>query len=376
MTTTGFTKNFVVKNGITTGAITLDGLTGNITGTNLSVTGISDLGAVSNVKISGGSNGFFLKTDGTGNLTFISPASTQSPAPMPTYIPVGTDLSISANYQGLYSVPIVVDGSLTIDGVLVQVDGIVGSSNSQIIFNDYGNTTGNANLTFNKSTGTLTTVALSLSGIANLGSNSNVKIQGGSSGQYLQTDGAGNLSWAAGGGGGSGSPGGVDTQVQFNDAGSFGGNSGFTFNKTTGIFTASYVAGNGNGLSNIQGANVSGQVGNALVAGTVYTNAQPNITSVGPLTGLTISNATGVINFANTANVALGAVANLHITGGSAGQVLSTDGAGNLSWATGGGGGGGFLSVYPRSGATIQVTVTGGTLYIVGRSGNIPVAIG
>jgi hypothetical protein len=42
-------------------------------------------------------------------------------------------------------------------------------------------------------------------------------------------------------------------------------------------------------LSNIAGANVTGQVGNALIAGTVYTNAQPNITSVGNLTSVTVS---------------------------------------------------------------------------------------
>jgi hypothetical protein len=34
--------------------------------------------------------------------------------------------------------------------------------------------------------------------------------------------------------GGGGSPGGSDTQIQFNDGGSFGGNANFTFNKTTG----------------------------------------------------------------------------------------------------------------------------------------------
>lgn len=38
--------------------------------------------------------------------------------------------------------------------------------------------------------------------------------------------------------GGGGSPGGSDTQVQFNDAGSFGGNAGLTFNKTTQVTTA------------------------------------------------------------------------------------------------------------------------------------------
>ncbi len=150
-------KYFNVKNGLSTGNISLDASSGNISGTNLSVTGNSRLGAVGNVSITGGSRGYFLSTDGNGTLSFVSPASTTTPAPMPTYVPSGTDLSISANYQGIYSVPIVVDGSLTVDGVLVQVDGIVGSSNSQIIFNDVGTTTGNPNLTFDTTTNTVIT---------------------------------------------------------------------------------------------------------------------------------------------------------------------------------------------------------------------------
>ena len=47
--------------------------------------------------------------------------------------------------------------------------------------------------------------------------------------------------------------------------------------------------GAGTGLTGIPGANVSGQVGNTLVAGTVYTNAQPNITSTGTLASLSVS---------------------------------------------------------------------------------------
>ena len=86
--------------------------------------------------------------------------------------------------------------------------------------------------------------------------------------------------------------------------------------------------------NSVAGANVSGQVANALVSGTVYTNAQPNITTVGSLLGLTVSNATGVVNFTTTANIALGPVSNVHITGGSNGQYLQTDGSGNLSWST------------------------------------------
>ena len=122
--------------------------------------------------------------------------------------------------------------------------------------------------------------------------------------------------------------------------------------------TASYFVGTLYGVANIAlvansvaGANVSGEVGFAAVAnsvaaanisgtitattaGTVTTNAQPNITSVGSLTGLTVSNASGVVNFITTSNVSLGAVGNVKITGGSANQYLQTDGAGNVTFAT------------------------------------------
>ena len=72
----------------------------------------------------------------------------------------------------------------------------------------------------------------------------------------------------------------------------------------------------------------------ATTANTVLTNAQPNITSMGNLTGLTVSNVTGIVNFTTTANVTLVNVGNLHIAGGTAGQLLSTNGNGTLSWAS------------------------------------------
>jgi hypothetical protein len=163
----------------------------------------------------------------------------------------------------------------------------------------------------------------------------------------------------------------------------------------SGNITGNVFTGNGSGLTNLAGANVSGQVGNALVAGTVYTNAQPNITSLGTLTGLTVGPNSGVIASGNTgflrgnsiqgrdgsqtiflfygnvsgaagivsdltigaggagnltvangnvafsgANVSLGNISNLHITGGTANYFLQTDGAGNLVWAEPAGGGG------------------------------------
>lgn len=46
---------------------------------------------------------------------------------------------------------------------------------------------------------------------------------------------------SGGGGGGGGTPGGSDTQVQFNDGGAFGGDAGLTYNKTTDVLTAGGV---------------------------------------------------------------------------------------------------------------------------------------
>ena len=97
------------------------------------------------------------------------------------------------------------------------------------------------------------------------------------------------------------------------------------------LSTANFFQGNGSLLTSITGANVTGQVANALVAGTVYTAAQTNITSLGTLTGLTSG---GTVDFTTASNVTLGPVANIHITGGSNGYFLSTDGSGGLSWSS------------------------------------------
>ena len=81
---------------------------------------------------------------------------------------------------------------------------------------------------------------------------------------------------------------GSNTQVQFNDANAFAGSANFTFNKTTNTLSVTNIIANGSGLTSLNGSNITGQVANALVAGTVYTAAQPNITSVGLLTSLSV----------------------------------------------------------------------------------------
>ena len=151
-------KYFNVKNGLTAGPITLDAGTGNTTSTNLSVTGKSNLGNIGNVTITGGASGYVIKTDGAGNLSFTDPVNTQSPAPMPTYVGPGTTLTISANYQGLFGYPITIDGTLDVEGILLDVnDRTVPAGNTGYVqFNDNGEMGADANLTYNSITEVLT----------------------------------------------------------------------------------------------------------------------------------------------------------------------------------------------------------------------------
>lgn len=278
-----------------------------------------------------------------------------------------------------------------------------GGSNTQLQFNNNGVLGGIANVTWNGSN-------------LSLGNVGNIKIGGGTNGYVLQTDGAGNLTWTVQtGGSGNGSPGGANTQIQFNDAGTFGGDSGFTYNKLTNtLYVENISAGNssddtittqGNlavSENIVANGNVTGDyfIGNGYyitgltldIANYVSQPNQSNITSVGTLTGLsltgnvtstanisisgdfagsnlslganitasngafrnlvtigsnlTINNSAvlriaGNLNAAGSPNIGLGTLANIHITGGTGGQVITTDGTGNLYWGTGGGGGGG-----------------------------------
>ena len=121
----------------------------------------------------------------------------------------------------------------------------------------------------------------------------------------------------------------------------------------TGTVSKATVADSANSVA---GSNVVGTVssatsaGSATTAATVTTAAQPNITSVGTLTGLTVSNSTGVVNFVNTANVSLGSIANLKIGGGTNGQVLTATGSGNtVQWST------------PTAGNLQDITTNGST---------------
>ena len=80
---------------------------------------------------------------------------------------------------------------------------------------------------------------------------------------------------------------------------------------TAGIADSATVAASANAVA---GSNVSGQVANALVASTVYTAAQPNITSTGTLTVLNVSGDTSITgNLTVNGNLQYTNVNNLYI---------------------------------------------------------------
>ena len=177
--------------------------------------------------------------------------------------------------------------------------------------------------------------------------------------------------------GGSATPGGTDTQVQFNDSGSFSGNTNLTFNKTSGVLTATHLSGEGGNISNIAVANITGlgniatinKDGNA--SNILYGNG---VFAAAPAGG----GGSGTYGDSNvaaylptyTGNLSPGnliiSTTNLKISGGNSGYVLSTDGAGNLSWAaqTGGNGGGepstllSTVDTFTANGSTTNFTLT------------------
>jgi hypothetical protein len=155
-------KDFRVKNGLSTPKLTVDGT--------------SELGEVANVSITGGVSGQSIITDGSGVLSFGNPTSADPIAPMPTLIATGVTETVPTNYQGLFGYPIEVDGTLEIDGVLIDVNSDslrVGGSNNQVQFNNGTDEKlgSSANLTFDTQT-----QILHVTGITQTGSYSNIAL--------------------------------------------------------------------------------------------------------------------------------------------------------------------------------------------------------
>lgn len=153
----------------------------------------------------------------------------------------------------------------------------------------------------------------------------------GTNGYVLSTDGLGSLSWVANGGGGGGStPGGSNTNIQFNDAGTMAGSVSFTFDKTT--YTATIgKASTTTGVLSFGNASsaylTSFQAGNATAA-VSYTLPTAAPASNGYVLS---STTTGTLSWvSNDAGLSVGSSA---ITGGTTGRILY-DNAGSLGEKT------------------------------------------
>ena len=399
-------------------AITVIQANADITTINFTANGISNVGNVGNFKITGGSSGQALTTDGNGNLTF-STINTESnrAAPMPYLIPTGESYIVNDNFQGLYTQAITIDGELTVDGMLIEIQDSIQSNPTQVLFDTNGTATGNTGFTFLAYNGNLNVpgninatgsiipgaddvydlgranarwrngyfggntiyldtatisvdangfvvitnelggtfriegteetstteiengtsnvkvyangnVATTVAGVANVFvvNTAGANLLGNLTAGGIKTD---NLYYANGSAWDLSNPGGSNTQVQFNNNGDFGASANFTFDSNTNNLTVTgnvvtntgAYYGNAAGLTNIPGANIvgniTGNISNAVhasTANTVTDAAQPNITSVGTLTGLSVN---GNISVTGTANITDLAVSGNAVVGGN-----------------------------------------------------------
>jgi len=110
-------KYFNVKNGLTTGNIALHSANANVQANyfigNISVTSLANLGAVGNVKITGGTNGYVLSTDGTGNLSWISASTAGSNIVLDTF-----------TGNGVQTVFTLTNSPTSEDYTIINIDGV------------------------------------------------------------------------------------------------------------------------------------------------------------------------------------------------------------------------------------------------------------
>ncbi len=101
--------------------------------------------------------------------------------------------------------------------------------------------------------------------------------QDGDAGQFLQTDGSGNLGWGSGGGaGGETPPGGSNTQIQFNNSGVFAGNASLTFTQGTSTLNVPTLAVSGVATFTNITVSTSATTGGVIVQGGLGVAGQIN----------------------------------------------------------------------------------------------------
>jgi hypothetical protein len=115
----------------------------------------------------------------------------------------------------------------------------------------------------------------------------------------------------------------VTGNIQLNGTSGVGSLTGNGSISMTGNISSGNLEAVSGGLIKTTGNANVGNLNATNVFATIQTASQPNITSLGTLSSLTVSGTTN-----------LGAVGNVTITGGTTNQYLQTDGAGHLTWVT------------------------------------------
>lgn len=246
----------------------------SFTTSNLTVTNHAYLGAVENITISGGGNGYSLTTDGSGNLNWTPIGGAM--------VPGGANTQIQFNNQNAFS------GSpnLTFDV----------SSSTLTARNIAGNGSGLTSLTGSAVTGTVANAAYSLSaGSANTANTANTS----------NNSNLANIANRAGTVTGASQPNITSVGILSNlvvsgnisasnvNATTYGAHQGpvGTITPNSGAFTSVSASGNLTVTGNISAGNIN--AGNLLVSnyvsGTLTTGSQPNITELGTLNGLSVT---------------------------------------------------------------------------------------
>jgi hypothetical protein len=254
---------------------------------NLTVAGESNLGPVGNVTITGGSNGQALFTDGAGNLSWVT-ISADKIVNGNSNVVVAANANVTISSNGVANVVSVSaaiitntytttatantgDTTLTVDTVtgLLVGDTLINAvvlSPSTVVTNVNGlivtvdqpliaNAAIGATFTTVENTSQVTLAdAFKVTGKSNLNAVGNVTITGGTTGQFLKTDGNGNLSWGT-----------VGTSALNN------GNSNVVVGGNTAVTTSA------NGLANILVVNSNGTHGQSTFKDDVTITGNLNV---------------------------------------------------------------------------------------------------
>ena len=355
--------------------LTFNDATNLVTVPSINVTGLSNLGPVSNITITGGSSGYLLTTNGNGVIQWSPPGSGAAISNGNSNVNIATSNgNITAGVNGVANVVTISSTGLTVAGNITATNFVGNFSGNATSANTAGTVTANAqpNIT---SVGTL--VSLEVSG--------NITANAVKTNQLLYANGLPYVFTT--------NAAGSNTQVQFNNNNAFSASANFTFDYNTDTLSVTNITGNGSGLTAITGANVTGQVGNALVASTVYTNAQPNITSVGNLTSLTVTgnlisgnanlgniltanyvNVSSNLFVTNTANVGNLRTDNLLYSNGSPWELGGNPGGNNTQLQFNDNGDFGASANLTFNDATNLLTVLGNTEFNNANLGNLATA--